>query len=197
MVSFALATAVILLVGVHAGSYTSPDGYKVSWTVTGSLMTATVVMPASLSANYGWWGVGFKPSGSAQDMGGALLWTITKDGVFWDSYTTDKTTPNIMNSKMTATMVSHVGVAGVYTTVITRNLAASGTNDLSFTVGSTYLMLYSHGQMDGTMPLRHTKTGGATITLSEDYEVNDSDTGATPVVLVGAASLGLLCLAIH
>jgi len=88
-----------------------------------------------------------------------------------------------MNSKMTVTLVSH---GGVDVAVITCSLAASGSNDLTFAVGSTYLMLHFPGLMPETMPLGHTKTGGATITLSNDF-----DTAATSLVLAWGCSSSL------
>ena len=191
------ATALVLLaLGVQAGSFTSPEGLQVTWNVTSTTLSATITMPSSLSSQYDYWGIGFKPSGSSQSMASALLWTITKSGVFYDTWSAAKD-PNLSSKKGAATLVSHVPVAGVYTSIITRSLAGSASSDITFTDGGSYLLMYALGSMTGSTPNQHSKTGGSTITLSNEFVVNDSSTSATPAVLVGAASLGLLFLAIH
>lgn len=129
-------------------------------------------------------------------MASALLWTITKSGVFYDTWGSAND-PNLNSKKGAATLVSHGGVTGVYTSIITRSLAGSASSDLTFTDGGSYLLMYALGSMTGSTPNQHSKTGGSTITLSKDFVIDDSTTSATPAVLIGAASLGLLFLAIH
>lgn len=197
MASWTLATSLLLLAVAHAGSYTSPDGLQVTWNVTSSTLHVMIVVPASLSSQYDWWGIGFKASGSLQDMDGALLWTVTKSGTFYDSWSS-RQDPNLQGKKGAATLMSNGGdAASGYSSHISRSLAGSATSDITFTSGGSYLLMYALGPMTGSTPSQHTKSGGSTITLSNEYVVDDSSTSATPAVLIGAASFGLLCLAIH
>jgi hypothetical protein len=122
----------------------------------------------------------------------SLLWEVTKSGTFYDVWSTSNNDPP-QTSKGDAHFSNTISNGG-YTSVITRSLAGS---DITLAVGSSYLLTYAYGPMSGSSLNQHTRDGGSTITLSNEYVATDDSTSATPSVLLGLGSLGLLCLALH
>ena len=193
MVSWTHVFGLLLLSVAYAGSYTTPEGMQVTWNVTTTTVTVTLFMPSSLASSYEWWGIGFKTSGDRQDMVDSLLWEVTKSGTFYDVWSTDNNDPP-QTTKGDAHLVSHISSNGAYTSVITRNLAGS---DITLAAGSSYLLTYGYGPMSGSRLEKHSRDGGSTITLSNEYVATAGSTSATPSVMLGLGSLGLLCLALH
>lgn len=193
MANWTCVFGLLLLSVAYAGSYTTPEGMKVTWNVTTTTLTVSLFMPSTLASSYDWWGIGLKASGGKQDMVNSLLWEVTKSGTFYDVWSTSNNDPP-QTAKGDAHLTSHTPSSGAYTSVITRNLAGS---DITLAVGSSYLLTYGYGSMSGSTLEKHTRDGGSTITLSNEYVTTDESTSATPSVLLGLGSLGLLCLAFH
>lgn len=193
MVNWTSVIGLLLLSGAYAGSYTTPEGMQVTWNVTTTTVTFYLYMPSTLASSYDWWGIGFKESGDRQDMVNSLLWEVTKSGTFYDVWSTSNNDPP-QTTKGDARLVSHTISSGAYTSVISRNLAGA---DIAFVAGSSYLLTYGYGPMSGSTLKEHTRDGGSTVTLSNEYVATDENTSATPSVLLGLGSLGLLCLALH
>lgn len=196
MAGWAYLVLALAFTGAIAGSYTTPEGMQVTWNVTSSTVTFVLYMPSSLAASYSWWGIGFKEAGGKQDMVNSLLWMVTKSGTFYDVWSTTNDDPP-QTAKGAAQLVSHEGPNGAYTSVITRNLAASGSSDITLTSGGSYLLTYGYGPMSGSTLLLHPKDGASTITLSNEYVATEQNTAAAPTVLLGLGSAALLILALH
>jgi len=195
MAGWTYIVGVLILAGVYAGSYTTPEGMQVTWNVTSPTVTFSLYMPSSLAASYAWWGIGVKETGGRQDMKDSLLWMVTKSGTFYDVWSTNNDDPP-QTTKGAAQLLSHNSQNG-YTSVITRNLAASGSSDIALASGGSYMLTYGYGPMSGSTLLKHPKDGASTITLSNEYVATEPTTSAIPSVVLGLGSIALLSLALH
>lgn len=145
-------------------SITTPYGLSLKWSVRAPAVTFTLQMPAGMAREYDYWGVGWKASGSSEDMKQAEVWIITKTGTFLAYLSHENEEPQ-RESRSSAVMVSFRSDGDAYEAVIVRKLQTDGLNDIQMVEGGSYTLVYAYGYMSDDVYLQHSIADSGAVSL--------------------------------